>query len=86
MGAWDITVTKLVNGSRVAVPGRVFANYLCLNLGNNKQGFGVLYSTVYVLTNDGYIYRTEFNDIDPYGFVYFANNRGLINTKQTHRI
>lgn len=81
MGAWDITVTKLVNGSRVAVPGRVFANYLCLNLGNNKQGFGVLYSTVYVLTNDGYIYRTEFNGIDPYGFVYFANNRGLINTK-----
>ncbi|NLB61601.1 MAG: Cna B-type domain-containing protein, partial [Clostridiales bacterium] len=54
---------------------------LSLNIGANSRGNSILHSVLYVLTNDGYIYQTDFNGIDPYGFVFFANNRGLINAE-----
>lgn len=65
------------------ISGRVFANCLFLSTGQNSwtrdDGLdGVLYSTLYVLTDDGFIYEVELNGIDPYGFVMFANSRGLI--------
>ncbi len=89
VGAWDVTVVKNLgtaggNGNSEKVPGRTFCNYLCMNMGANfftditNWGKG-LYSSVYILTDDGYIYRTDFNGIDPFGFLFFANNRGLIN-------
>lgn len=34
---------------------------------------------IYVLTKDGYIYRTSLDDVDPFGFLIFSNNKGLIN-------
>ncbi len=36
---------------------------------------------VYVLTSDGYIYYTDFNGIDPFGFTFFGNNRGLVSSR-----
>lgn len=84
IGAWDITVvTGLGSGQAQEIMGRTFCDYLCLNMGANfysstaDWGKG-LYATVYVLTDDGYIYRTDFNGMDPYGFLFFANNRGLV--------
>ena len=82
VAAWDITVVKNYNKTGQAeVPGRVFANFLSLNLGGNKNGSSVLNSNLYVLTKDGYVYQTNFNGMDPYGFVFFANNRGLVSSK-----
>ncbi|WP_066382458.1 MULTISPECIES: DUF11 domain-containing protein [unclassified Anabaena] len=71
IAAWDITVAN--NG--VAQTGRVFANYLALNMGSNGRS---LNSKLYIQTNDGYRYETDMNGLDPFGFIFFANSRGFI--------
>lgn len=81
VAAWDVTVVKIENELPREITGRVFATYLSLNMGNNLAArLDVLNSTVYVLTKDGYVYRTDFNGMNPFGFIFFANNRGLVNT------
>ncbi|MFT3951945.1 MAG: SpaA isopeptide-forming pilin-related protein [Oscillospiraceae bacterium] len=81
VAAWDVTVVKTnPDSSRVEAPGRTFANSLDLFVGGNQSGQSVINSSVYVLTDDGYIYKTNFNGLDPNGFIFFANNRGLVST------
>ena len=78
VAAWDITV-KNENGD--AVPGRVYSFYLALNTGDRKKvpGYSTpLNSDIYILTKDGYLYNIDLNGADPYGFIIFANNKGLI--------
>ena len=79
VAAWDITVVKTESGVPAAVPGRVYTNFLSMNMGGNFFGSDVLKAVVYVLTKDGFVYQTSFNGMDPYGFIFFGNNRGLIN-------
>lgn len=74
----DITVITEENGVYTEHPGRTWADYLALNTGVNQSPN--LYSEVYVLTTDGYIYEVDLNGTDPYGFIFFATNRGLIDT------
>ena len=74
--AWDITVAD-VNDKPLT--GRVFAPYLTVSLGSLAASrTDVLQSVVYVLTDDGYLYETDFNGINPNGFLFFGNNRGLL--------
>ncbi len=80
---WDVTVTKTSTADPtdvVEVPGRAFTNYLSLNTGNNDANHDWIKAKVYVLTNDGYVYSTDLNGMDPYGFLFFSNNRGLVST------
>ncbi|MBD1889536.1 DUF11 domain-containing protein [Coleofasciculus sp. FACHB-SPT9] len=72
--AWDVTV---VNGN-TAIPGRAYANYLSLNLGGNQPA--ELRSEAIILTDEGYLYRIDLNGIDPFGFIFFANNKGFTPT------
>ncbi|NMP37262.1 MAG: Cna B-type domain-containing protein [Clostridiales bacterium] len=81
VAAWDITVVKSVGGINQEITGRVFVTFLSLNIGKNMESGNVLNSTIYVLTADGYVYETDFNGLDPYGFIFFANNRGLIDSR-----
>ncbi|MDO4563566.1 MAG: S-layer homology domain-containing protein [Clostridia bacterium] len=74
VAAWDISVFGTDGAYKT---GRVFTNYLAMNMGSNKVA-GALNSILYVLTKDGYLYKTDMNGLDPFGFVFFANNRGLI--------
>jgi len=78
IASWDITVYN--NG--VKQSGRVFTKTLFINMGNNaykkKAGTGALYSNIYAVTDDGYQYKVDFNGMDPYGFVFFANSRGML--------
>lgn len=76
ISAWDITVSK----NNTPIEGRVFANYVAMNTGFNMHTAPVLFSKIYVLTKDGYQYQVDFNGLDPYGFVFYANNRGLIDS------
>ncbi len=71
IAAWDITVR---NSGGTAIPGRVFSNYLALNLGDNGAS---LSSKVYIQTHDGYNYTVDMNGLDPFGFIFFANNKGF---------
>ncbi|MEH2086771.1 isopeptide-forming domain-containing fimbrial protein [Nostoc sp.] len=74
VAAWDITVR---DSNGVAKKGRVFTNYIAMNMGANAVA---LNSKLYIQTKDGYRYETDMNGVDPFGFIFFANNRGYIDT------
>ncbi|SHI15759.1 tandem-95 repeat protein, partial [Clostridium magnum] len=79
IAAWDITV---VDSSGIEKKGRVFTSYISLYMGGNSTDSShnekVLNSDFYVLTKDGYQYKTSMNGVDPNGFMFFSNNRGFI--------
>ncbi|KQR00496.1 hypothetical protein ASF71_21735 [Deinococcus sp. Leaf326] len=72
VSAWDVTV---LNGAS-AVPGRVWTTYLAMSAGSNGRPVTL---NLYVQTKDGYRYRFIGN-VDPYGFIFFANNKGVTTT------
>ena len=78
VAAWDITVTS----GGVEKPGRVFTNYLSLNMGGNSGAPNPdtlgLTSILFVQTKDGYRYRVTLDRLDPGNFIFFGNNRGFI--------
>ena len=78
VAAWDITVTS----GGVEQPGRVFTNYLSLNMGGNSgtpnPNLLGLNSVLYVQTKDGYHYEVTLDRLDPGNFIFFGNNRGFI--------
>ena len=80
IASWDISV---YDGDTLQT-GRVFTSTLFINMGGNVLSGGVsqgsLYSDVYAVTDDGYRYKVDFNGMDSFGFVFFANNRGLLDT------
>ncbi|MGF1937123.1 MAG: lamin tail domain-containing protein [Nostoc sp. ChiQUE02] len=80
VAAWDITVR---DSNGVAKKGRVFTNYIAMNMGGNAGQNGApadlaLNSKLYIQTKDGYRYETDMNGVDPFGFIFFANNRGYL--------
>lgn len=81
IAAWDVSVRDPSAGN-VEIPGRVFANYLALNLGGNAGGSNPadvgLYAQFYIQTNDGYGYHVEMNGIDPFAFIFFSNAEGIV--------
>lgn len=79
VAAWDVTV---VDTEGQIVDGRLFESYVALNSGkiNGNRPDSVVGSVVYVLTKDGYEYQVDLNGIDPFGFVFYSNNRGFIDS------
>lgn len=77
VAAWDVTV---VDAEGKVADGRMFESYVALNSGkiNGTRPDSVVGSVVYVLTKDGYEYQVDLNGIDPFGFVFYSNNRGFI--------
>lgn len=80
VAAWDITVK---DSSGNVQNGRAWTDMLFMNMGGNsdwKDGSwtGGLKSNLYVLTNDGFEYQVNFNGIDPFGFAFYSNRRGLL--------
>lgn len=75
VAAWDVSV---FNTGSVLQEGRVFTDKLFLNMGANHALVRVLNSIVYVLTEDGYQYKVDFNGMDPFGFLFFSNSRGML--------
>ncbi|MEQ8995172.1 MAG: DUF11 domain-containing protein [Coleofasciculus sp. B1-GNL1-01] len=74
IAAWDVTV---VDSTGSPIPGRVFANYLALNMGSNGRS---LNSQLTIQTNQGYQYEIDLNGIDPFGFIFFANSKGFLDS------
>lgn len=67
--AWDVSVS---DGDEV--PGRAFADFLALNMGAFDRSLSV---ETFILTEEGYLYRIDLNGINPFGFIFFSNNRGF---------
>lgn len=77
--AWDVTVVS-VGG--VEMLGRAYADYLAMNMGGNGTlaDPAQLDSVFYFLTNDGYLYSIDLNGMNPFGFMFFGNNKGFQDT------
>ena len=73
VAAWDITVRATPGGAIQS--GRVFANYLALNMGG---GTASLNAVVYILTKDGFLYQVNLNGQRPFGFIFFGNDDGFL--------
>jgi hypothetical protein len=79
--AWDISVADRPDATAAATrPGRTFASYLTMLSGGNGQP---MYNTVYVATEDGFIYKVHTRGLDPYGFIFYANRTGFLDTDGT---
>jgi len=74
--AWDVTVRSDVN-STTDITGRLFTYSIAFFTGGNNRP---LNSTIYAVTLDGFIYRTDFNGIDPNGFLTYGNSRGFLDS------
>lgn len=83
VGAWDITVTASPTAT-TPITGRTFTDALIWTVGANMASESVLKETVYALTSDGFEYKVDFNGIDPFGFVFFTNKRGLLVSSDDH--
>ena len=70
VSAWDATVRK---PGGTTVNGRAYVNQLAMNMGGSAAQMS---SQFYVLTRDGFRYRVDANTVQPFGFNFFANNKG----------
>lgn len=68
------------NGNLTSEGGRIWTKMLSWNMGANTTSSKKisLKSNVYTLTDDGYVFKNEFLDCDPWGFNLFANSRGCV--------
>ncbi|MGG6294637.1 hypothetical protein ACQ4M4_09445 [Leptolyngbya sp. AN02str] len=78
VAAWDATVSTggALGAGGTAVSGRVFTNYLALNLGAFNAPFAA--DEIFFLTRDGYEYQFDSIDLQPFGFIFFANREGFL--------
>ncbi|NEQ66578.1 MAG: hypothetical protein F6K21_13940, partial [Symploca sp. SIO2D2] len=74
VSAWDITVRGGVGNTGPEITGRAYATYLPLNMGASGVN---LNSIAYIQTERGDLYRMNLNGLDPFGFIFFANNKGF---------
>ncbi len=77
--AWDITVSQNGAGNSSAatlLKGRVYSNELNLIVSENGNSVS---PSMYVLSREGYQYKVDFIDVDPWGFPITSSNLGLIN-------
>jgi hypothetical protein len=76
--AWDVTVRLDLN-STADTPGRLFAYYVAMFTGANGRPVDLPF---YIATTDGFRYRADLRG-DPYGFVYYANRFGFLDSDGT---
>lgn len=82
VSAWDLTVVGTdAEGNAEVKEGRAWANYLALNSGAASDKKSSMHLNV--MTDDYFIYKVEFSEIVPWGFVFFANNMGFTTTDKT---
>lgn len=73
VAAWDVTVRNSTNTGSAFV-GRAYSNSLALRMPPSGASFRPL---LYVQTKEGYLYRVNPRNLDPFTFVFFANNKGF---------
>lgn len=81
VAAWDISVINTANNA--FIKGRVYMNGLSLSVRStlyspHPNPFPGIHGTTYIRTNDGYTYRIGWNGMNGLDFVFFSNNKGLL--------
>ncbi len=78
INAFDVSVSNTADNA--FIPGRVYANVLNLLMPSNYGGNSYScewYTTLYVLTNTGYLYEVKPNGQNGHFSTFFANNKGV---------
>ncbi len=78
INAFDVSVSNTADNA--FIPGRVYANVLNLLMPSNFGGTSYScewYTTLYVLTNTGYLYEVKPNGQNGHFSTFFANNKGV---------
>jgi gliding motility-associated-like protein/uncharacterized repeat protein (TIGR01451 family) len=73
IAAWDVSVSSAGTAATI-IPGRVYTTVMNMFVNN-----GNYYGKLFVQTNDGYTYKVDNNGQAGAGFVFFVNNKGIIN-------
>lgn len=73
---WDITVRSDSALTGTTKTGRVFVDYLAQFAGGNGDT-NRMYSTLYAVTPDGYVYKVDLNGLDPAGYILYGNRVGF---------
>lgn len=76
IAAWDVTVRSALT-STADINGRLFVDYLTRFTGGWPRP---VFSSYFMLTNDGYLYRVDMNGLDANGFIVYANKVGFLNS------
>ncbi|NDJ34898.1 MAG: hypothetical protein GYB64_09540, partial [Chloroflexi bacterium] len=71
--AWDVTVRTDAEDETTTIEGRAYANWLSVTMGNWPATNQAI---LYILTVEGYLYRINMNNLDPFVFVFFSNSKG----------
>ena len=77
IAAWDICVAERDTATNTFTiqEGRVGAKVLFLSMGSHRRG---VFSKLYTLTDDGFLYKFSLNGMQPFGFGLYSNKRGFI--------
>ncbi len=76
--SWDITISQnaAANEGGNMLEGRVFTNEYQSIISENGNTSSPSY---FLLTNEGFQFQIDYNDVDPWGFQINSNNKGIIN-------
>ncbi len=77
VSAWDITVRSGDPNTGTNKPGRVYVDYLAQHMGGNGT-VDQLFSTIYAVTTDGFVYKIDTNGLDPDGYIFYGNRVGFL--------
>ncbi|EDN71759.1 hypothetical protein BGS_0373 [Beggiatoa sp. SS] len=72
--AWDVTVFKTPNNPQTEQKGRLYSNYLPMNMGGKQPDINSIF---FILNQMGDLYRINLNGIKPIIFMFFSNNKGF---------
>ncbi len=75
---WDITVRNNNAPGFSEYSGRVFTDYLSQIMAGNGAN-NRIYSSLYIITRDGFKYKVDLDGLDPYGYIIYANDVGYLN-------
>lgn len=78
VAAWDVTV---INKAGEPETGRLFAKYIAFNPGERWDTYK-FFADFYIVTQDGYQYLVQPNGIQPWGFIFYSNDKGIVYTNE----
>ena len=81
ISAWDVSV---VSSSGAVQRGRTYVNQLNLVLNSDSvPSNNSFYGIMYTVTKDGYLYRVKSNGYNGKTWIYFVNDKGIVNSNNT---
>ena len=80
---WDITVRSGSATTGPNKPGRIYVDYLAqipvqMHHRLHRRHYLQIFSTLYAVTTDGFVYKIDMNGLDPNGYIFYGNRVGFL--------